>query len=93
MKNFNNEDHCSSLRMVGFYMFLLLTTSTFFNILSIRKFYKSKLVKSINLFMITLLGFNMIATYIEAPYMIFNAYNCRYVEIIIIHLFLISTQK
>lgn len=80
MRKFDGHKNCISLRIVGVYMFILLVISTFFNVLSIWKIYKSKIVKSMNIFMITLLAFNLIATYIEAPYMIFNAYNCRYVR-------------
>ena len=73
----DKKENCTNLQIVSFYMFFLLIVSTYFNLLSIWKFYKAKLVKSINIFMITLLSFNLIATYIEAPYMIFNGYNCR----------------
>jgi hypothetical protein len=70
--------NCLSLEIVGFYMFFLLVSSIVFNLLSIWKFYKAKLITPINIFIVSLLGFNLIASFIEAPYMIFNAYNCRF---------------
>jgi hypothetical protein len=73
----NNTENCLVLRMVGFYMFFLLISSTFFNSLSIWMFYKAKLFTPINFFMVVLLVLNLIATFIEAPYMIKNSYFCR----------------
>ena len=70
---------CMSTEIVGFYMFFLLASSTLFNLLSIWKFYKANLITPINIFMVSLLSFNLIASYVEAPYMIYNAYNCRLV--------------
>ena len=76
-KSINVTENCFAIRTVGVYMLALLLASTFFNIISMWIFYKAKLFTPINFFMMTLLSLNLIATYIEAPYMMYNAYNCK----------------
>ena len=75
----NNESkNCLILHLIGVYMSILLVSSTIFNSLSIWIFYKAKLFTPINVFMVSLLVLNLCATYVEAPYMIYNSYHCKY---------------
>jgi hypothetical protein len=74
------SDNCIALGVIGFYMFILLVSSTVFNSISMGIFYRAKLFTPINFFMMTLLSLNLVATFIESPYMIYNAYNCKVIE-------------
>ena len=76
-KSIDKIENCVAIQIVGVYMFVLLLASTFFNTISMWIFYKAKLFTPINFFMMTLLSLNLIATYIEAPYMVYNAYKCQ----------------
>ena len=73
---------CHFLYNIGYYMLMILLLSTIFNSLGIWIFYKAKLYTSTNMFLTTLFTLNLIATFIEAPYMIYNSYNCRQVSTI-----------
>jgi hypothetical protein len=69
---------CFDLQKVGGYMFFIFFASTFFNSISIWIFYKAKLYTPINLFFITLIILNLVASYIEGPVIIYFAYYCEY---------------
>ncbi len=71
-------DNCVELKIIGFYMLIIFICSTYFNFSSILVFYRSKLFTPINFFMVTLLSLNLLATFIESPFMIYKSYKCRY---------------
>ena len=73
----NKFEICTVFKLIGFYMVVLLILSTVFNSLSLWIYYRAKLFKPTNYFMVVLLLLNLIATYIEAPNMIYNSFYCK----------------
>jgi hypothetical protein len=73
--------NCLKLNIIGFVFLILLVLSIILNSTSIRHFYKTKLLKPTNFFMMVLLCLNLVTSLIEIPYIIFNSFNCKYVNL------------
>ena len=68
--------NCLVLKMIAVYMLVLLLLSTIFNSYNLLIFYKTKNFKPISCLMTTLVSINLVASFLEAPPMIHNGFNC-----------------
>ena len=75
------QPSCIALQCIGVYMFLLLLASTVLNTLNIWLYHKIKLITPVNCFMMTLIWFNLIATFFETP-IVYNSYYCNTISIV-----------
>ena len=72
-----SNSNCVILKIFGVYTVVLLISSTVLNSLNLWLFYKAKLYTPLNVFMITLIGFNFIGGLLETPLIIYKGFNCQ----------------
>jgi hypothetical protein len=75
------KQSCFTLQFIGVYMFTLILTSIILNMLNIWLYYRIKLITPVNCFMITLIWFNLIASFFETP-MVYNGYFCKTISLV-----------
>ena len=67
---------CTTLRLVGIYMLILMIFSLLFNSINLIIYKKTKLFTPVNCIMISLIFLNISATFLDAPKMIYDGFNC-----------------
>ena len=73
------QSNCVLLQGFAYFMLILLILSIIINSLNIWKLYTAKLATNIYLLLIVLSILNLISLFIEAPFMIYSSFNCKYI--------------
>ena len=76
--NLPSPVNCSILKGISVYCAILLVLSLFFNTTLLMVFFKHKTLRTpLNMFIIALTGYNLVASIVELPFVITSNYFCR----------------